>query len=124
MVKRKLLAGMTHAIVRHTSKKDADDNHIFAFVDLCFGPGDDDRIVAIPFEQVAKKQYVFHAPNTVFLCQGKKTKTPVFTGQLGREICEACQSAMDLVRQKTGGYRHNKSYRVTEKTVVELEKAA
>lgn len=114
----KVLAGMTHAIVRTTSKEDAQQSKVFAYVDLCFGPGDENAICNIAYKLNGSTPE-FTPPVTAVIKNGKKVLIPLVTGQVATTILVAATRAIDRVKSAKG-FKYGREYKVFSNNVEEV----
>lgn len=108
-----MFPGITHVIVSTCSEEDYKVSSVLAYVDLCFGPGNNDRIRAIPYKRIGPKSFAFQSPNTIICKGGKKVLTTTFSGVVDTEICTIALRAMEQVK-KLGSFKFNKKYQVTD----------
>jgi hypothetical protein len=122
-VKKMKLVGITHAIVRNLSAEDAKASGIYAYVELCLGPGDDDALVGLAYMKIDKSKFGFRGPETILVRDGHTVVVPAIKGELSMELIGKAAKAVSLVKEKIGKWEPGKHYRVTSKNVVELETA-
>ena len=116
------LLGWTHCIVQTTSREFSQLNRIYGYINVCFGPGDNDAIVGITWLKVTDKQYGFQMPQFSYpRDKDSRSILPVFKGQLAIELSSIAASAVEEVK-KLGRYQHNKRYRVDKSGAVEKVK--
>lgn len=119
----KIFPGVTHGIVR--TVQNTDDmkamNGIMAFVDLCFGPGDNHAIkfIAIKKMEGPVTGLTAHIPKTVLIKDGTKTYAPLLEGKPADEAKMLALVAFDKVKSAYG-LKFNKTYRVLAKAVEEV----
>ena len=65
--KRSKLNGVTHAIVRNLSAEDAKASGIYSYIELCFGPGDDDALVGLSYVKIDKSKFGYRVGDTVLI---------------------------------------------------------
>lgn len=88
------------------------EHGIYAYVDLCIGPGDEQKITGIKYQKTGK-DYVFASPLIKILNQkGELEAVPVFSGQIFTELSALCATYMDQIK-KLGRFGYSKTYRVT-----------
>lgn len=115
----KLTALITHAYIHTLPKEKAKELSIYAYIDLCFGPGDDNIISGIRYQK-SGNEFVFAGPVFYkFTEKGEKETTPVFKGAMLHELSTMCAIYMDQVK-KLGRFDHGKKYRVTIGSAVEI----
>lgn len=115
----KVLTGMTHAIVRTNTKADAELTKIYAYVDLCFGPGDENALCNIAYKQNGAGHPEFTPPVTAVVKDGKKVIVPLVTGQVATKILLAATAALDRVKAAKG-LKYGKSFKVFANGVEEI----
>jgi hypothetical protein len=104
----KLLKGITHCIlIMPKDKAVAEKNGVYAFLFLCFGPGDEDAIAQVHLTKV-NDRFAWRSPHTTV---GRKS-VPVFKGQLATEITLIAQEAYELVKKQFGKVRYGRKYRI------------
>lgn len=115
----KILPGVTHAIVRTPKKEDSlAMGGVFAYVDLCFGPGDEDAIRNISFKKEGAG-FVTSVPKSKLIADGEIVYQPALIGQVASTMVAAASKALDRVRSEKG-LKYNKSYRVFANSVEEI----
>lgn len=115
----KILPGITHALVRTPKKEDSFAmGGVFAYVDLCFGPGDESAIRNISFKKNGTG-FTSHVPNSVSIVDGKRVYQKIVTGQAESLMIMAATRAMDRVRSEKG-LKYGKAYRVFAKDIEEV----
>lgn len=118
----KILPGVTHAVVRTPKKADSIAmGGVFAYVDICFGPGDADAIRNISFKKEGAG-FVTTIPGTILTVDGKIDYQPAMVGQVAATIIAAASKALDRVKSEKG-LKYNKSYRVFANSIEEIEEA-
>lgn len=115
----KILPGVTHAIVRTPKKEDSLAMSIFAYVDLCFGPGDEDAICNIAFNRAAGG-FTCEMPRSSTIINGQREHKHVMVGKVASTMVAAATKALDRVKSEKG-LKYNKSYRVFANSVEEIE---
>jgi hypothetical protein len=120
----KLLAGYTHMIVRTLTTQDSDISGVVAYVDICYGPGDDSSLANIPWRKLGPKQVGFASPTAVIAREGKKVAVPVFKGRLNEEICALCAQSIDTIKKQFGTLKSGHTYHVNEKGATDIKEVA
>jgi hypothetical protein len=115
MIKR--LPGVTHIIVVVPLKGEADITKVHAYVDLYFGPGDDNSISGIRYVKREGK-FFWESPMYVSLEAGQKVHLPIFRGSILKEISELASAAISKVKRQFGRSTFGTRYRVLETEVL------
>jgi hypothetical protein len=116
---KQLLVGYTHTLIHTTPKEVAKLTGVYAYVDICYGPGNQDAIANIPWRLV-DKQMAFTSPRTAVAVGTAREVRPVFTGQLNQELCAICTAKIVQIKKQFGVVRSGKTYRVDDTGVTEI----
>lgn len=119
----KFFPGVTHAIVSTVYDKiDMDSmKGVLAFVEVCFGPGDDSSLCRILIKKMdgPTAGVTAHVPNAICLHGGKKEWLPIAKGAVADELKMLALIAFDRVKSAYG-LKFNKTFRVLAKSVEEI----
>lgn len=116
----KILPGITHAVVRTPKKEDSQAMGIFAYVDLCFGPGDESCIRNVSFKKASVGlEYEANVPRSMSIVDGKKVYQKLVTGDAETMVVLVASKALDKVRAEKG-LKYGRSYRVFSTSIEEI----
>lgn len=114
----KNLPGVTHAIVIVPLKEEAEVTHVFAYVELHFGPGDDNSISGIRYVKNKTGSYAWESPMYARLSNGTRIHLPIFRGKILKEISELASAAVSKVKRQFGRSTYGTRYRVLDTEVL------
>jgi hypothetical protein len=114
----RLLPGITHALVIVPSKEDAKASGTLAYVDLCFGPGDDTAITGIRYTLNEERQLVWQVPYIETFEDGRVVVRPVFKGDLLREITQLASASVNKLKKTLGKPAWGQRYRILKDQVL------
>jgi hypothetical protein len=119
----------THIIIRTLSAEEIEKSNVYAYMDICFGPGNDNAITNIRWKKSGAGSIVL-PPITHVVKEGfrkdngelERKTVPVLTGAVAEEVSELCLKAIARLKDTPDfKLRPGHTYKVTEKNVTILE---